>query len=216
MRWIIGCTLIVAVAACSTAVAEDKPGDKTLVGFRGNWTGDFPQAAVPTQWGKVSPLMAGLRCQADKPAGDQPSGVPAMYGQVGEWLIAGPIALADATTKPIDDKAVPDEAGLTAHEGQKVAGAAWKKLATEKDVVDLLELLGKDATGLTFAHTYIYSPQEGKVLLRFKHYGPLKAYLNGKLVTFSAAAKGEVQIWGQIGKIEAVGLVLDRVPKYLA
>jgi hypothetical protein len=42
------------------------------------------------------------------------------------------------------------------------------------------------------------------------------AYLNGKLDTFSAATKGEVQIWGQIGKIEAVGLVLDRVPKYLA
>ena len=42
------------------------------------------------------------------------------------------------------------------------------------------------------------------------------AYLNGKLDTFSAATKGEVQIWGQIGKIEAVGLVLDRVPKYLS
>ena len=42
------------------------------------------------------------------------------------------------------------------------------------------------------------------------------AYLNGKLDTFSAAAKGEVQVWGQIGKIEAVGLVLDRVPKYLS
>ncbi|MFB3890742.1 MAG: PQQ-binding-like beta-propeller repeat protein [Phycisphaerae bacterium] len=182
MRRIVGCTLVVAAFVSSIAFAEDKSGEKTPVGFRGNWTGAYPQAAVPTQWGKVSPLMAGLRCQADKPADDQPAGVTAMYGQVGQWLIAGPIPPADAATKPIDDKAVADEAGLAPREGQEIRAAAWKKFATEKDVVDLLDLLGKDATGLTFAHTYIYSPQEGKVLLRFKHYGPLKAYVNGKLV----------------------------------
>jgi hypothetical protein len=42
------------------------------------------------------------------------------------------------------------------------------------------------------------------------------AYLNGKLDTFVAAVRGEIQIWGHIGKIEALGLVLDRVPKYLS
>jgi hypothetical protein len=41
-------------------------------------------------------------------------------------------------------------------------------------------------------------------------------YLNGKLDTFVAAVRGEVQIWGHIGKIEALGLVLDHVPKYLS
>jgi len=42
------------------------------------------------------------------------------------------------------------------------------------------------------------------------------AYLNGKLDTFVAAVRGEVQIWGQIGKSDALGLVLARVPKYLS
>ena len=41
------------------------------------------------------------------------------------------------------------------------------------------------------------------------------AFLNGKLDTFAAAVTGEVQIWGRIGMIDTLGLVLDRVPKYL-
>jgi hypothetical protein len=40
-------------------------------------------------------------------------------------------------------------------------------------------------------------------------------FLNGKLDTFAAVAKGDVEIWGQIGLIDALGLVLDRVGKYL-
>jgi hypothetical protein len=41
------------------------------------------------------------------------------------------------------------------------------------------------------------------------------AFLNGKLDTFAAAVTGEVQIWGRIGMVDTLGLVLDRVPKYL-
>jgi len=41
------------------------------------------------------------------------------------------------------------------------------------------------------------------------------AFLNGKLDTFSAAVTGEVQIWGRLGMVDALALVLDRVPKYL-
>ena len=41
------------------------------------------------------------------------------------------------------------------------------------------------------------------------------AFLNGKLDTFAAAVTGEVQIWGRIGMVDALALVLDRVPKYL-
>jgi hypothetical protein len=59
-------------------------------------------------------------------------------------------------------------------------------------------------------------PADPSGLILMRDLPTASAYLNGKLDTFSAATKGEVQIWGQIGKIEAVGLVLDRVPKYLA
>lgn len=41
------------------------------------------------------------------------------------------------------------------------------------------------------------------------------AFLNGKLDTFAAAVTGEVQIWGRIGMVDTLGLVLDRVGKYL-
>ncbi len=41
------------------------------------------------------------------------------------------------------------------------------------------------------------------------------AFLNGKLDTFVAAVTGDVQIWGQIDKVDALALVLDRIPKYL-
>lgn len=41
------------------------------------------------------------------------------------------------------------------------------------------------------------------------------AFLNGKLDTFAAAVTGDVQIWGRIGMVDTLGLVLDRVPKYL-
>jgi hypothetical protein len=41
------------------------------------------------------------------------------------------------------------------------------------------------------------------------------AFLNGKLDTFAAAVTGEVQIWGRIGMVDSLALVLDRVGKYL-
>jgi hypothetical protein len=41
------------------------------------------------------------------------------------------------------------------------------------------------------------------------------AFLGGKLDTFAAAVTGDVQIWGRIGMVDTLGLVLDRVPKYL-
>ncbi len=41
-------------------------------------------------------------------------------------------------------------------------------------------------------------------------------FLNGRLDTFAAVARGDIEIWGQVGMVDALGLVLDRVPKYLA
>ena len=41
-------------------------------------------------------------------------------------------------------------------------------------------------------------------------------FLNGKLDTFAAVARGDIQIWGRIAMVDALGLVLDRVPRYLA
>ncbi len=42
------------------------------------------------------------------------------------------------------------------------------------------------------------------------------AFLNGKMDTFAAVAKGDVEIWGQLPKVDELALVLDRIPKYLS
>jgi hypothetical protein len=40
-------------------------------------------------------------------------------------------------------------------------------------------------------------------------------FLNGRLDTFTAVAGGLIGIWGRIEMVDALALVLDRVPKYL-
>jgi hypothetical protein len=42
------------------------------------------------------------------------------------------------------------------------------------------------------------------------------AFLNGTLDTFAAVACGDVEISGQLPKVDALGLVLERVPIYLS
>ena len=52
-------------------------------------------------------------------------------------------------------------------------------------------------------------------LILLRDVGAANAFLNGKLDTFVAAVTGDVQIWGQIDKVDVLALVLDRVAKYL-
>jgi hypothetical protein len=52
-------------------------------------------------------------------------------------------------------------------------------------------------------------------LVLMRDAGTANAFLNGKLDTFVAAVTGDVQIWGQIDKVDVLALVLDRIPKYL-
>ncbi len=42
------------------------------------------------------------------------------------------------------------------------------------------------------------------------------AFLGGRLDTFAAAVTGEVELWGRVAMVDTLGLVLDRVGKYLA
>jgi hypothetical protein len=64
-------------------------------------------------------------------------------------------------------------------------------------------------------------PVEGDIekpsaLIRMRSLGIANAFLNGRLDTFAAVARGDVEIWGQIPKVDALSLVLDRIPKYLS
>jgi len=52
-------------------------------------------------------------------------------------------------------------------------------------------------------------------LILMRDMATANAFLNGELDTFVAAATGEVQIWGHVKPVDAIALVLDRIPKYL-
>jgi outer membrane protein assembly factor BamB len=184
-------TALTLASLASMAVAQDNANATVMTGWRGNWSGSFPDAAIPSQWGKTSKILTGLLCQAAKPADDKPSGSPACTGMISQWLIAGPLDPSaaikaaqakgpDASDKPIDQDLLGDEANVQPAEGDKVQDKAWKLFAADNNLVDLQALWGKDARGLAYAHTYLYAPVGGALNFRLKDRG-LKAYLNGTL-----------------------------------
>jgi len=78
----------------------------------------------------------------------------------------------------------------------------------------------KDELGDGIWHGPVVIPVKGELphpsaLVLLRDLPMASAFLNGKLDTFVAAVTGDVQIWGQIDKVDALALVLDRIPKYL-
>lgn len=49
----------------------------------------------------------------------------------------------------------------------------------------------------------------------FKDFKTANDMFNNKIDPFSAVASGSVQLWGQLGTIDSINLLLDRVPAYL-
>lgn len=175
------------------ALAQDNVKLSAMAGWRGNWTGRFPDASIPTQWGKTSKVLTGLLCQGTKPADDKPSGQPACTGMISQWLIVGPLDPSDAikaamakspeaSTKPSDLDLIGDEANARPAEGDKIQDKAWKLFVADNNLVDLQALWGKDAHGVAYAHSYIYAPVEGVVTFRVLGHREIKAYVNGTTV----------------------------------
>ncbi len=64
------------------------------MGWRGDGTGKYPDANPPVTRGRVSQAVKALRFQANRPKeGD--AGVPMQSGAAREWLVLGPVPLAD-------------------------------------------------------------------------------------------------------------------------
>jgi len=162
-----------AIALLWLWLAGPVVGAALPTGWRGNWTGRFPDASPPRRWRQVSTLMAGLRCSAARPKGDGPEGAPAYCGAVTEWLILGPIPA------PKDGQA-PDPATLRPQAGGSFGGGAWTPHRTQANLVDLAALFGPEARGAAYAHAYIWAPHDAKVSLRFRSHGPFEVYLNGQ------------------------------------
>ena len=188
--------LVLAVAACVLAVAA--AAESEVVGWRGNWTGSFPQASPPTRWQKVSKPMVGLRCQAEKPGADAAAGAPAYWGALPAWQVLGPFPSVGGDAA-IGEALVPDEAGWEPDFAAKVKDLAWRKVVLDDNNLDFAAIFGAESPGsmylphlerhlstrplTAFAHTYVYSPADAKFQLDIRATRQVKVYLNGALVS---------------------------------
>jgi outer membrane protein assembly factor BamB len=142
-------------------------------GWRGNWTGRYADADLPAKWGKISKTMAGIKCRASRPEGEQAQGSSGRDGAITEWLILGPMA---ETETPLDALTLrPDVA-------EKVGDLAWEPLRGPANMLDFAERYGADARGVAYAHAYVWSETEDEILIRFLPYKDLHAWLNGTVL----------------------------------
>ncbi|MHB1033075.1 MAG: outer membrane protein assembly factor BamB family protein [Pirellulales bacterium] len=184
--------LFVAVAVARAAEPGGQPSPATY-GWRGNWTGIFPQADPPTQWRRVAKgLVSGMTCQSAKPADGASRGSQAVdEGLIRDWLVLGPLPVADSV-KDFTKEQIPGEADAAPAEGEKLGQLAWHRLelkkkpdydawgTTELAWLDVGEALGYKPNHVAYAHVYLHSPRPGKVAALVEHGYGLKLWLNGR------------------------------------
>ncbi|HUU42845.1 MAG TPA: PQQ-binding-like beta-propeller repeat protein, partial [Planctomycetota bacterium] len=164
------------------------------VGWRGNWTGLYPDADPPTEWGRINRGVTTMTfCSAAKPAGPQKAGQPLDKGLIREWLVIGPFPVED-TVKDFDTEQIPGEASLEPDEGMKIGELAWKRLELEKqpdyvrwgttelERLDVDKTFGKTRNRIVYAHTWLYCEKPGKAAFVVDHHFGLKLWVNGKAV----------------------------------
>jgi len=174
----------VLVALCSCVRAEEK--DSPTFGWRGNWTGLYPDAHAPAEWSNVStgPVQT-MKCSAQPADETDKDAVPIERGLITRWLVIGPFRLADAS-KEFAKELIPGEATLTPREGDKVGDLAWRPAEATSDGVSFYSVNALDGRGdrnlAGYAHTCLYAQTAGKVRAVFEHVVGLTMFLNGKQV----------------------------------
>jgi outer membrane protein assembly factor BamB len=194
-----GLAALLVVGVCR---AQDMPQTKTF-GWRGNWTGLYPDADPPAQWGRISNgVLAGMTCQAAKPTrGATGGGQGVDTGLIRDWLIIGPFDVVDSA-KDLAKEQIPNEPGLAPSEGDKVGELAWQRLqlpkkpdyelwgTTKLEWVDPGEVFGVKPNTMAYACTYLYAEREGTAVMVVDHGHGLKVWLNGA-VAYENADRGQ-------------------------
>ena len=164
-------------------------------GWRGNWTGLYPDADPPVEWGRVNKgLTTTMACLAAKPAGQTMEGQPLYKGLIQDWLMAGSFPVEDAVAD-FDKEQIADESALQPAEGAVAAGTqTWRRVqiprlqdyerwgTTELESLSVDKVYGKESRRIVYAHTYLYADRPGKVAFVFDHHFGLKVWLNGKVL----------------------------------
>jgi outer membrane protein assembly factor BamB len=185
---------VLAAVMLAVACQAQEPVAATTYGWRGNWTGLYPDANPPVEWARIpSGVLSGLKCQVAKPTGAGSSGQPVDKGLIRDWLILGPFTVEDST-KAFAKEQIPGEPGLAPQEGDKVGEVAWQRLeinkkpdyelwgTTELDWVDPGQALGFKPNAVAYAFTRIYAEREGRAVMVVDHGHGLKVWLNGAVV----------------------------------
>jgi hypothetical protein len=194
-----------------------KPMAGRPVGWRGDWTGQFPGATPPMTWGRrVKGSTTEIRYQADKPIGEPRAGSqPLEYFTLKEWLVAGPYTENDPA-KNIEHDFLGGEEKVEPVRNAKAGGATWKFLRVSMENqsrhyhnegtcgdlnVDFVYVFGnlpetvadKKPEALdnqvAYAHTYFHSPAGGPMMLRVNYAAAaIKVFLNGR-------RRGQDKVW---------------------
>lgn len=180
---------VAAPAGSQPAVSQPAASSGNVVGWRGDWTGRYPDATPVTQWGywPKSPNW-GLQYQLNKPAKDDTGkgAAEVKNRQLQEWLVLGTFEPKDAA-KALDEEFLPNEGQLEPTEGDKAGDLAWTKHVSPSTNggmgVDTIQLnqVAKN-TGVVYAHLYLYSQSKGKIVFYLDQGKGAKLWVNGKLL----------------------------------
>jgi outer membrane protein assembly factor BamB len=193
-RYALGLSVVLVMAL---AVSAGQPAN----GWRGNGTGLFPKSTAPLEWyRRPKGVITDIRTRAERPA-DKAEGQSLEKGIVREWLVLGPLPVADSV-QDFDKPQLDGEDKVEPSENDKVGELAWKKLASTLDdpfafgpaalpFTDVAAAIGGYKTNqIAYLHAYLHSAKGGRVRAVVEHGHGLKAWLNGKQI-YRAPGRGE-------------------------
>lgn len=205
------------VVTISTAVliliSSHSIAAEPAVGWRGNGTGLWPESKAPVEWQRLAQgPLAGMRSQTDRPQEKTEGPLDVRKGLISEWLVLGPISVADSV-KNFDDDLLSKEVTVAPSEGEKLAGAEWKRISAPIDDpmvfgaagLPWVELEKQDRferNRIFYAHTYIHSPRGGQTRAVVEHCFGLKAWVNGREVYRATDYQGGIGGYEPISRHE--------------
>ena len=175
-----------------------KAATSETTGWRGDWTGRYPDAKPVTEWGywPRSPNW-GLRYQLKKPAKDDlgKSAAEVKSRQLLEWLVLGPFEPKDAATA-MDEEFLPKEGELAPDVGETTENLVWTNLVSVNkspgmlvDTIQLNAIAKGKPNGVVYAHLYLFSQSKGKIVFYLDQGKGAKLWVNGRVIHNNPKAK---------------------------
>jgi outer membrane protein assembly factor BamB len=170
--------LLLGINSLFPAILPGQTCAPAVTGWRGDGSGRYPLARPPVEWGRVSPALAKIAWQADRPKDGNPAGASLADGMVRRWLVLGPLE----RQAPGQEEADSAMARSQPAEGDKLESLAWKAADTEAAFLNFNSHRGRSRTASAFAHAYLHAPQPTTIVLCLLHSSDTCVWLNGKQV----------------------------------